>query len=227
MAFTFKDYNAQQKAIRAALKYREEFEAAINLVLQQHAWAHQGVVSGAEVSTFADQLWGGLDEDTFRKIPPGGEHSIAWCLYHLARIEDTILSVAMAEVPMLLDEDVWAGRLNVPYRDTGNEMPAADIQILSQQIDMAALKAYRAAVGVRTREFIRALTVDRLKVKVTPAHIQKIVDLEAVRVEAKGLLEFWSKRTMEGLLLMPATRHNMVHINEALRLKERLMRRKK
>lgn len=227
MTFTFKDFNAQQKELRFALKSGEEFDTAIDLVLKQHAWTHRGVVSKAEEPTFADQLWDGLDEETVRTIPPKGEHSIAWCLYHLARIEDTALSIVMAEVPMLLDEDDWANRLDVPYRDSGNEMPPADIALLSEQINVGALKAYRVAVGVRSRGFIRALTPDRLKVKVKSEHIQQIIDLGAVRPEAEGLLEFWSRRTMEGLLLMPATRHNMVHINESLRLKEKILRRKK
>ena len=227
MTFTLKDYNAGQKAMRVALRSREDFGAAIELVLLQHAWTHQGVVSGVMELTFTDQLWEGLDEVTVRKIPLNGEHSIAWCIYHLARIEDTALSIAMAEVPMLLDEDDWAERLMIRYRDTGNEMPSADIINLSRNINVGALKEYRAGVGVRSRRFIQALTWEQLKGKVTPEHIQLISNLGAVRPEAAGLLEFWGRRTMEGLLLMPATRHNMVHINEALRIKEKLLRRKR
>ena len=227
MPFTYKDWNLQQKAVRAALKSPDGFETAVDLVLNQHAWTHQGSISGAKEPTFADQLWDGLDADTIRAISPKGEHSIAWCLYHLARIEDTALSILMAGKPMLLDEGGWGERLKVRYRDTGNGMTIADIQKLSDEIDVESLKDYRAAVGMRSRGFIKDLTRDRLKVTVRPEQIQQIVDLGAVRPEASGLLEFWSKRTMEGLLLMPATRHNMVHINEALRLKERIMRRKK
>ena len=227
MAFTFKDWNAQQKQIRAALKSPAEFDTAIELVLRQHAWTHQGVVSGSTTHTFADQLWEGLDTDTIRTIPPKGEHSIAWCLYHLAMIEDTALSILMAGVAMLLDEGGWGERLKVPYQDTGNLMPESEIQVLSQEIDVEALKEYRSAVGRRSREFIQALTWDKLKIKVSPAHIQQIAELGAVRPEAEDLLEFWGKRTMEELLLMPATRHNIVHINESLRLKEKLLRRKK
>jgi hypothetical protein len=38
---------------------------------------------------------------------------------------------------------------------------------------------------------------------------------------AHGIAEYWSKRDIAGLLLMPATRHNLVHLNEALNLKRR------
>ena len=43
----------------------------------------------------------------------------------------------------------------------------------------------------------------------------------AVVEEARDLIDYWGKRTIAGLLLMPATRHNLVHLNEALRLKRR------
>ena len=43
----------------------------------------------------------------------------------------------------------------------------------------------------------------------------------AVAKEARDLIDYWGKRRIAGLLLMPATRHNLVHLNEALRLKRR------
>jgi hypothetical protein len=46
-------------------------------------------------------------------------------------------------------------------------------------------------------------------------------DEGAVVEAARGLLDYWGKRNIAGLLLMPATRHNLVHLNEALQLKQR------
>ena len=34
-------------------------------------------------------------------------------------------------------------------------------------------------------------------------------------------VDYWSKRNTAGLLLMPATRHNLIHLNEALQIKRR------
>ena len=39
-----------------------------------------------------------------------------------------------------------------------------------------------------------------------------------------SLTDFWGKRDVAGLLLMPANRHLIVHLNEALRLKKRRRR---
>jgi hypothetical protein len=36
---------------------------------------------------------------------------------------------------------------------------------------------------------------------------------------ARGIADYWSKRNVAGLLLMPATRHNLIHLNEAFLLK--------
>jgi hypothetical protein len=35
---------------------------------------------------------------------------------------------------------------------------------------------------------------------------------------AQGIYDYWKKKTYAGLLLMPATRHILVHINESMRL---------
>lgn len=41
----------------------------------------------------------------------------------------------------------------------------------------------------------------------------------AVIDEARWLIEYWSRRKIAGLLLMPPTRHNFVHLNKSMRIK--------
>ena len=43
----------------------------------------------------------------------------------------------------------------------------------------------------------------------------------------KRLVEYWGTRTLAGLILMPATRHPLVHLNEAMRIKDLLHRRER
>ena len=54
--------------------------------------------------------------------------------------------------------------------------------------------------------------------------LRKVMEEGALLPEAIGVLNYWSKRTIAGLLLMPPTRHNFLHLNEALRLRQRLQR---
>jgi hypothetical protein len=37
-----------------------------------------------------------------------------------------------------------------------------------------------------------------------------------------GIVDYWGSRTIAGLLLMPPTRHNFTHLNEARMLKQKL-----
>ena len=100
-------------------------------------------------------------------------------------------------------------------------MSPAAIADLSATIDVDALLAYRLAVGRRTRNVVTRLTPADLKQKVEPARLQQIMDEGAVSAVSRGLLDYWGKRTIAGLLLMPPTRHNMVHLNEALKLRQK------
>ncbi len=224
MSFTFKHWNQRQKELRSTLEDPDQYEQGISMCLEQHGWTHESAVWAAPSPTFADILWQDLGEQSARSIPANGEHSIAWTYWHLARIEDTAFNLLVAGSPMLLDQDEWSERLRVPQRHTGNLMPQADIETLSQEIDLQALRGYRIAVGLRTREIIQSLTPKRLSEKVSQAAIQQVRQQGAVLPEAEDLLGYWGSRTVRGLLLMPATRHNMVHLNEAMTLKEKLSR---
>ena len=97
----------------------------------------------------------------------------------------------------------------------------ADIVKLSEEVDLAALRAYRTAVGKRTQDIVSKLTFADFKQKVNPNRLQQIMTEGVLVPEAKGILDYWSRRTIAGLLLMPPTRHNLVHLNEIDALKQR------
>jgi len=48
-------------------------------------------------------------------------------------------------------------------------------------------------------------------------------EARAVGAAADWLVACWGGLTLAGLLLMPPTRHNFVHLNEAVRIKARIM----
>jgi hypothetical protein len=51
-----------------------------------------------------------------------------------------------------------------------------------------------------------------------------VMDEGAVVEAARGLIDYLGNRTISGLLLMPPTRHNFIHLNEAERIKKKLLR---
>jgi hypothetical protein len=211
----------QQTQLRRLMTAPDQFEPAMGLFFEQHASLHSVKVSDLAVWSYEDALLDDLGEAHFRRIPRNCEHSIAWCIWHLARIEDAAMNILIADSPQVFHAGKWQERLNVPFVDCGHEMDNAAMSQLSKQINLEALRAYRLAVGQRTREIVASLTADKLKQQVDPDRIQRVMDEGAITESAKGIADYWSKRDFAGLLLMPASRHILVHLNEALKLKNR------
>jgi hypothetical protein len=217
-----KKWNDQQQDLRQAFNHPEDHERAIDLFLDHHAMVHSSVMSGSGLWSFEDEIWQGLAEKPIRQIPSGGEHSIAWIFWHLTRIEDVTMNLLLSGRPQLFYQDEWFDRLGIPFRDTGNAMGKADVVFLSDKINIDALRSYRIAIGRRTRENVMQLPVSKIKQKVDPARLERVIAEGAVVEEARGVLDYWGGLTYAGLLLMPPTRHNFIHLNEALRVKKKV-----
>jgi hypothetical protein len=214
-------WNQGQQLLQRALARPGDHPEWKDLFLAQHAVLHASPLAAGAGWSFDDEVWQGLGEAAARCLPPGGEHSIAWMTWHIARIEDATMNVLLAGAPQLLRREGWLERLGVPVQDTGNAMTPQEIQALSAAVDLAALRAYRQAVGCRTQEIVRTLQAADLKAKVAPARLQQMLAEGVVEQAARGLLDYWGTRTLAGLLLMPATRHIFIHLNEALRVKQK------
>ncbi len=212
-------WNEQQQALRKALSCPQEHQQAVALFLDQHAMLHESAVSGAGLWSLEDEVWQGLTEDVARCVPPKVGHSVVWCLWHLTRCEDITMNMLAAGTPQLLLKDNWLERLKIPERDTGNGMRLEEIADFSARIDLPALRLYRQAVGHRTREVVKALEPEQIASKVDPVRLQRVRDEGAVLASEQWLLNYWGGLTIAGLLLMPPTRHSLVHVNEALRIK--------
>lgn len=217
-----KHWNEQQQVFQNALLREHDHARAIVLFLAQHAATHAAGMAPSGLWSFADEALVGLDEAAMRHIPPDGEHSIAWILWHLARIEDVTMNLLVAGSPQIFSRDGWSERLKAGIRHTGNAMEVESVARLGQTVDIEALQAYRMAVGRRTREIARQLEPQQLKQKVDPARLQTICAQGAVLAGAGEIVTYWGGRTIAGLLLMPPTRHNFLHLNEALRIRQKL-----
>jgi hypothetical protein len=218
-----KTWNVNQQILQRLLNKGEDFPDAIELFLIQHAVLHAGEMAQAGYPTFEDEIWDGLTVSAARCIPPKAEHSIAWIFWHLTRIEDITMNLLVAGSPQLFERDGWLPRLGVADKDTGNAMSEDRIATLSQAVNLPELRAYRLSVGRRTREIVSALQPGDLKKKAEPARLQRILAEGAVEPAAMGLIEYWGGRTVAGLLLMPPTRHILVHLNEAIRIKKSII----
>jgi hypothetical protein len=213
--------NERQTELAHLLSVPDQRDLAVELFLQHHASLHSAQITQPGVWSFEDEVLDGLTENQFRRIPQNGEHSIAWNIWHLARIEDTAMNLLVAGGPQVLQQGNWLAQMKITARDTGNEMSLPDIARLSAEIDLNALRAYRQAVGRRTREIVSALQAPDFRRKVDPTRIAQVLTEGAVLESARYITDYWGKRTIAGLLLMPATRHNIVHLNEVTRLRQK------
>ena len=147
-------WNSGHQKLHMALKANDH-QKAIEQFLIQHAMVHSRKVSGMDVWSFEDELWQGLTEEAFRAIPSKGEHSIAWMLFHIARIKDIAMNLLVAGTPQLYPKDNWAKKLKSTIPHSANKMDDDDVAQLSAALDMKALRDYRIAVGKRTRAIVK------------------------------------------------------------------------
>ena len=216
-----KNWNQQQTKFRRLLLSFTQHDEAISMFFNQHAALHTAAVGPGTSWSYEDEIFGGITEVQARLIPPGGDHSIVWLVWHVARIEDITMNILIAGEAQILYSG-WFEQLKISARDAGNGMNAVEIAALSTESDIASLRAYRQAVGRRTRQIVQDLGPEKLKQKVDPDRLQQVIDEGAVLPAGQGVIDYWSKRDIAGLLLMPPTRHNFIHLNEASRIKERM-----
>lgn len=216
-----KDWNKRQKELRKLLEAGDTHEAGIDLFLSQHAMLHTSDMSNTSLPSYEDEVFADIDPELIRRIPKNAEHSIAWCIWHIARIEDVTMNLLIAGSPQLFSQGGWREMMGVEIVHTGNAMDAKAVVELSDRINIDALREYRKLVGRRTREIVQSLTAEEVTNRVDPSRIIEVLKQGAVIEEARGIADYWGRRTIAGLLLMPPTRHCFVHLNEAMQLRSR------
>ena len=220
----FKHWNDQHQLLRRLLMKDKAYQQAIPIFLDHHAAVHAAKLQAGAHWSWHDEVLSGLTPDQLRYTPTGSPHSVAWRIWHMARIEDATMNVLLANSIQVFESGKWCDKLEIDYVSVGNEMSNADIVKLSETINLKALLAYRLAVGKRTRTVIKRLKLDDLSRPPVPDRLQRLVAERAVQEPALWLLDYWGGHPAANLLLMPATRHPFVHLNEIKRLLPKLKR---
>jgi hypothetical protein len=104
-----------------------------------------------------------LTEEQWR-ARPNGVNSIAWLVWHMARCEDVGINRLAFDLPQVLNDPTarWLGRMNVPLRHHGIRMTSAEVDELSQQVEIPGLRDYDDAVKERLRQVVREVNADTL-----------------------------------------------------------------
>ena len=74
-------------------------------------------------------------------------NSIAWLVWHLARVQDAAVSRFVDDRPQVLEEGRWNQAMRLDRRDVGSGMTSEEVDALSAAIDITALRGYHRAVA--------------------------------------------------------------------------------
>lgn len=192
----------------------------IEMFLRDHARAHASGVGEPEGGiAIGDVATAGLSDNEIRIRPGDGLNSLAWIIWHIARTEDMAVNFLVAGRPQVLGGDGWAERLNIGRVDMAAGMTEDEVADFSTNVNIAALREYRNAVGNRTREVVSAMC---------PEDFDKVIDTELITrayeqgaiLQAAGWLEgFVNGKTYAFILGHAATGHNFMHLGEAFCLR--------
>lgn len=208
-----KIFNSLMKDTKLAYK-NKDYDKAKTLVLKMFDFVHSINGYSYETETLAN-----INEDKLRAVPNKDDYrSILYFIWHLSRIEDITMNTIMFSKEQVFDEKNYQERLGVPIRDTGNSWTYEEMLSFSNKVNITELFKYREEVAISTYEAINNLDTTLYKKKVDKKLEEKILNKD-VLLPAKGILDYWLNRDYFGLLCMPATRHNLVHLNNIRKLR--------
>jgi hypothetical protein len=193
-------------------------EVAMELLpffLEQHARAHAAAMAGGEERTIEDALLDGLSEAQLRRRPLPGVNAIVWLLWHMARSEDVAVNVLLGDGRQVLDEDGWAARLALSQRAMGTGMKDEQVDAVCARIAIDELRAYRIAVGRRTRTVVATLQDDDLDRPIEPQRLLAVDAFVDAEEGARRVAGYWRGRSRRFVLTNSIATHSYLHLGEA------------
>lgn len=110
------------------------------------------------VPPLAEQAIDGLDVDTLTRPPSPGANTIAWLVWHIARVQDHHVA-ELLDTDQLWTEGDWAGRFGLGPDPADNGYGHSFEDVLAvRPTDGAVLPAYLEAVSRRTHSFLETVS---------------------------------------------------------------------
>ena len=172
-----------------------------------------------------------LTREDFNAIPfinSDGYHSktIAYSIWHIFRIEDIVAHTLIAGDDQVFFSGNYHQRIHSPIITTGNELVKQQIADFSKQLDLDELYAYTAEVKASTEKILEDLPYSMLKQKPSAERKETLKSLKTVSTDeaAYWLIDYWCGKDIRGLIQMPFSRHWIMHIEAALRIRDKIRR---
>lgn len=126
--------------------------AAIDFMKQTLDFIHRGFRGAPE----------GLTEEQLHFVPEGQSHSIAWCMWHAARIEDLFFQQLFQGKPSEWETGGWAAKTGLPEKGFGTGQSTEDAATIHFR-SLDAFKGYQAKVAELSSAFLDSLDDEGLK----------------------------------------------------------------
>jgi hypothetical protein len=176
------------------------------LFLQRH---------GVLYDFFLAAYWKTVPEEIMRKRPHQKVNSIAWILWHMARVEDAGLNLFVTEGSQVFDEGGWMKRLNLPWRDNGGGMDFSEVDDLSQRIDLPALHDYSLAVKTRTQGIVSEICKVNLDALISAERAKAImIDGGLAHSNPEDLVQWYTGWSKGKCLMLFGLTHPFQHVGE-------------
>ena len=152
-------------------------------------------------------------DNLFKELNDYKNENIIWNLWHIMRIEDLIVNILICEKESILNEKL-KNELNISITDTVNSLTKEEIKKFAKNINIKKLKYYSDKISKNTINLIKRLKAEDVKRKINKINLEKIINGCGVTKDNLWLIDYWGKKDIAGLLLMPLSRHIIVHLNQ-------------
>lgn len=188
---------------------------ARQLFLMNHAATHGASAIPGERAGREERLCEGLTAADLRICPEGRFNSIAWLIWHIARCEDVMVNSVLHNGSEVLD-DGWLNRLGVSTRHIGTDDTMAEVEAFSQQVDVTALRFYRAAVAGGTKRWVESIDFASLDKVLACAGAERAAQRGAFTERSDWVREMWAAEERAELwwLSWLSIGHNHSHIGD-------------
>ena len=163
-----------------------------------------------------------LAEEDLRKMP-NGMNSIAWNIWHMARVEDVGMNRLVTEGEQVFTGGGYMEKLNIKIRHFGTGMTTEESMELSEQIDIAALREYHERVGEQTLRVFDQLASIQLHEKLDNDHLHRVMIGEGVLHEnALWVEEFYQQQLRSWFLIHMGLTHSFEHLGQLMVIRKLL-----
>jgi hypothetical protein len=116
-----------------------------------------------------------ITDAQLRSAPAADQRSLAWLLWSATRWEDVALTMLERDASQVVHREDWRLQLGNPSLDLGVLMSVEERCAFNNQINGAALRRYRTAVGQRTHHCIERLPTGSLADIVSEEHFRQVI----------------------------------------------------